>query len=146
MEYQLHRLDHALSTAMQEYINKVHVLQPEILQARKAILSEDMAITLLTHLSKMYVGCYSSLITSKRLNSIRWEEIVANLLEHEDWFVKGKQVKPWLASRDTVSQRAPNKHPNHNLSSKRITAHKRQTEHVIIVAKRITIGSNVLQK
>ena len=52
----------------------------------KQISSEDMAITLLSHLPAKYSNFYSSLITSGRLNEILWEELVPMVLDQEDRF------------------------------------------------------------
>ena len=57
----------------------------------KKISSEDMAITLLSHLPAKYSNFYSSLITSGRLNEVTWEELVPMLLDQEERFQQ--QVK-----------------------------------------------------
>ena len=86
LEVQMRTLDPSKSPSMWEHINKLQSLQQEVLSMGKEISSEDMAITLLSHLPAKYSNFYSSLITSGRLNEILWEELVPMVLDQEDRF------------------------------------------------------------
>ena len=81
LELQLRQLDPKTSSSMQEHINTTHALEQEILQAGKAISSEDMAITLLSDLLNKYSTFCSSLLISGRMNVIMWEELVLMVLD-----------------------------------------------------------------
>ena len=91
LEVQMRMLDPSKSSSMQEHINKLQGLQQEVLSMGKKISSEDMAITLLSHLPVKYSNFYSSLITSGHLNEVTWEELVPMLLDQEEHFQQ--QVK-----------------------------------------------------
>ena len=86
LEVQMRTLDPSKSSSMREHINKLQSLQQEVLSMGKQISSEDMAITLLSHLTPEYSSFYSSLITSGRLNEILWEDLVPMVLDQEDHF------------------------------------------------------------
>lgn len=86
LEVQMRTLDPSKSPSMREHINKLQSLQQEVLSMGKEISSEDMAITLLSHLPAKFSNFYSSLITSGRLNEILWEELVPMVLDQEDRF------------------------------------------------------------
>ena len=88
LEVQMRTLDPSKSSSMREHINKLQSLQQEVLSMGKQISSEDMAITLLSHLTPEYSSFYSSLITSGRLNEILWEELVPMVLDQEDRFLQ----------------------------------------------------------
>ena len=64
LEVQMRTLDPSKSPTMREHINKLQSLQQEVLSMGKQISSEDMAITLLSHLPAKYSNFYLSLITS----------------------------------------------------------------------------------
>ena len=55
--------------------------------------SEDMAITLLSHLPAKYSNFYSSLITSGRLNEVTWEELVPMLLDQDERFHQQEKAR-----------------------------------------------------
>ena len=86
LEVQMRMLDPSKSPSMREHINKLQELQQEVLSMGKEISSEDMAITLLSHLPAKYSNFYSSLITSGRLNEVTWEELVPMVLDQEERF------------------------------------------------------------
>ena len=86
LEVQMRMLDPSKSPSMREHINKIQGLQQEVLSMGKEISSEDMAITLLSHLPAKYSNFYSSLITSGRLNEVTWEELVPMVLDQEERF------------------------------------------------------------
>ena len=48
---------------MKEFIDKVQIMEQEIMHARKKIASKDLAILLLSKLPAWYSTFYSSLIT-----------------------------------------------------------------------------------
>ena len=67
---------------MTEHINTLQSMQQEVLAAEKIIISLDMAITLLSHLTKSYSSFYSSLITTGRANNILLrEELVSMVID-----------------------------------------------------------------
>ncbi|MCO5560564.1 hypothetical protein L7F22_014179 [Adiantum nelumboides] len=84
IEVSMRNLKPANGSSITEHINTLQSMQQEVLAAGKIISSEDMAITLLSHLPKSYSSFYSSLITSGRANTILWEELVPMVIDEEE--------------------------------------------------------------
>ena len=86
LEVNMRQLDPSKCTSMKDYIDKLQIMQQEIMHAGKNISSEDMAILLLSKLTSKYGAFYSSLITSGRMTELTWEELVPMVLDQEDRF------------------------------------------------------------
>ena len=86
LEVSMRQLEPSKFASMKEFIDKVQIMQQEIMHAGKKIASEDLAILLLSKLPARYSAFYSSLITSRRMTELTWEELVPMVLDQEDWF------------------------------------------------------------
>ena len=86
LEVSMQQLEPSKFASMKEFIDKVQIMQQEIMHAGKKIASKDLAILLLSKLLARYSTFYSSLITSERMTELTWEELVAMVLDQEDWF------------------------------------------------------------
>ena len=80
------QLDPSKCASMKEFIDKVQSMHQEMMHARKKISSQDMALLILSKFLARYSAFYSSLITSRRLIKLTWEELVPIVLDKEDWF------------------------------------------------------------
>ena len=90
LEVHLRHLDPPTSPSIHEHTNKMQNFQQDILHVGKEISSEDMAIKLLNQVisDSHFSAFYSSLITSRRLSTITWEELVPMILDPEEQFLK----------------------------------------------------------
>ena len=86
LEVSMCQLDPSKCASMKEFIDKMQIMHQEIMHEGKKISSKDMAILLLTKLSAKYSAFYSSLITSRRMMELTWEELFPMVLDQEDWF------------------------------------------------------------
>ena len=86
LEVSMRQLEPSKFASMKEFIDKVQIMQQEIMHAGKNIASEDLAILLLSKLPIRYSAFYSSLITLGRMTELTWEELVPMVLDQEDRF------------------------------------------------------------
>ena len=81
LEVSMLQLDPSKCASLKEYIDKVQIMQQEIMHAGKKLSSKEMAILLLEKLPSRYSAFYSSLITSRRMMELTWEELVPMVLD-----------------------------------------------------------------
>ena len=86
LEVSMQQFEPSKCASMKEFIDKVQIMQQEIMHMGKKISSKDLAILLLSKLPARYSTFYSSLITSGRMMELTWEELVPMVLDQEDWF------------------------------------------------------------
>ena len=79
----MQQLDSAKCSSMKDYIDRLQMMNQEIMHAGKTLSLVDMAIVLLSKLPSRYGAFYSSLITSGRMTDVTWEELVPMVLDQE---------------------------------------------------------------
>ena len=113
--------------SMKEFIDKVQIMQQEIMHSRKKILSKDMAILILSKLLARYSAFYSSLITSGTMTVLTWEELVPMVLDQEDRF---KAISTKLDSTAlTTHAKSKKKGKKTKASSSKTNASSQNLEH-----------------
>ena len=80
LEVSIRQLEPSKFASMKEFIDKVEIMQHEIMHVGKKIASEDLATLLLSKLPTRYSAFYSSLITLRRMTELTWEELVPMVL------------------------------------------------------------------
>ena len=70
LEVSRRQLEPSKFASMKEFIDKVQIMQQEIMHAGKKITFEDLAILLLSKLPARYSAFNSSLITSGRMTEL----------------------------------------------------------------------------
>ena len=117
LEVTMQQLEPSKFASMKEFIDKVQIMQQEIMHAGKKIASKDLAILLLSKLPARYSAFYSSLITSRRMTELTWEELVPMVLDHEDRF-KATSSKSNLAALTSQAKSKKKGKKNATSSSK----------------------------
>ncbi|MCO5577293.1 hypothetical protein L7F22_031120 [Adiantum nelumboides] len=134
----------ARNSSMRDHINKMQELQQEILHMGKLISSENMAIQLLAQLPSRYSNFYSSLITSRRLNTISWDEIVPMVLDQGERFNAGKKPgSEALAGSFNNNNKKQKGKKKCNNNPKKSDAQKDALKADRIVEKRAIVGGSV---
>ena len=114
LEVSMPQLEPSKCASMKEFIDKVQIMQYEIMHVGKKISSKDLAILLLSKLPARYSAFYSSLITSRRMTKLTWEELVPMVLDQEDRF---KETSTKLDLTALTSQAKSKKKGKKNVAS-----------------------------